>query len=115
MVIPVLLTVTSAVGRAARCRTGGIWHAISAHIEGRNAVSFERERRVTLVRLSQALSPGTEVFDQRADGGTLLLRVPATKRVGSVLAGNLPAICPPGDIVLRIGCTNAWPERSERA
>lgn len=97
MVIPGFSVVTSAARRAVRCRTGGMWHAISAQIEGRSAVKFERERRVTLLSVPRMLPSGTEVYDQRADGGTLVVRVPAAPGVVSVLAGKAPAIGPPGE------------------
>jgi hypothetical protein len=31
------------------CKASSMWRAIRAHIEGRNAVSLERERRTTLL------------------------------------------------------------------
>ena len=96
MVIPAITAATGAARRALRCRTEGIWHAITATIEGRNAVNFERERRLTLLNVPQALPPGTEVYDRRADGGIWVLRVPEAARVDSLPAGNSPVIRPSG-------------------
>jgi hypothetical protein len=114
MVIPGFSIMTNATRRAARFKTGGLWHAISAQIEGCSAVKFERERRVTLLSVPVALPPGTEVYDQRADGGTLVVRVPAAPGVVSVLAGDVPVIRSPG-----VNLTSNWritarPEGSER-
>jgi hypothetical protein len=90
---------------AIACKTSGMWRAIRAHIEGRNAVSLERERRTTLLTVLPALPPGTEVYDLRADGSLLHLRVPLVMRIDAILGGNpekgtpriaLPAADPPG-------------------
>jgi hypothetical protein len=61
---------------AIMCRASGMWQAIRAYIEGRNAVNLEKERRITLLTVPLALPPGTEVCDLRADGSLLQLRVP---------------------------------------
>jgi hypothetical protein len=42
-------TVLGLLRSTTRCRVGGMWQAVRAHIEGRNAVRFERERRATLL------------------------------------------------------------------
>ncbi len=47
------------------CKASGMWRAIRAHIEGRNAVNLERERRTTLLTVPSALPPGTEVYGPR--------------------------------------------------
>ena len=69
------------------CRASSMWRAIRAHIEGRNAVSLERERRTTLLTVPSALPPGTVVYDLRADGSLLQLRVPAEMRFGAIYSG----------------------------
>ncbi len=94
------------IGAAAiACKASGIWRAIRAHIEGRNAVSLERERRTTLLTVPPALPPGTEVYDLRADGSLLQLRVPPVMRIDAIVGGNpeqqipriaLPMAGPPG-------------------
>jgi hypothetical protein len=58
-------------------RLCGLWRAVLAFVEGRNAVTFERERRITLLAVSPALPPGTEIYDSRADGSVLRVRVPS--------------------------------------
>jgi hypothetical protein len=82
-----------------------MWRVIRAYIEGRNAVSLERERRTTLLTVPSALPPGTEVYDQRADGSLLQLRVPPTVHIDAILSANpkqdtpwigLPMPDPPG-------------------
>ncbi len=115
MVSPVLPALAGAARRAVRCRAVGLWHAISAQIEGRNAVSFERERRATLLSIPLALPPGTELYDKRPDGGTLLLRVPAAASIESVPAGNITVISPPDKGVDGSRCLTAQPEKSEPA
>ena len=114
MAIPVLSAVTSVARRAVQCRTGGIWHAITSGIEGRNAVNFERERRVTLLSVPQALPSGTEFYDQRADGGSLVLRLPATPCVEVILVGNIPVIRPPTQSLATGGPVTTSPEEGER-
>jgi hypothetical protein len=97
--------VVSFARSAIACRTSGMWRAIRAHIEGRNAVSLERERRTTLLAVPSALPPDAEVYDLRADGSLLQLRVPLVTRIDARLGGNpekdsprtvLPAVGPPG-------------------
>ena len=74
---------------AIACKTSGMWRAIRAHIEGRNAVSLERDRRTTLLTVPSALPPGAEVYDLRADGSLLQLRVPPVMRIDAILSSNL--------------------------
>lgn len=90
---------------AIACKTSGMWRVIRAHIEGRNAVSLERERRTTLLTVPSALPPGAEVYDLRADGSLLQLRVPPVMRIDAILSSDLeqdtsrtalPAADPPG-------------------
>lgn len=83
-------TTIHGIGAAAiACKASGMWRAIRAHIEGRNAVSLERERRTTLLTVPPSLPPGTEVFDLRADGSLLQLRVPAVMRIDAIPAGTM--------------------------
>jgi hypothetical protein len=65
----------------ARVRKGGMWLAIRAFIEGRNAVAVERERRATLLMVPPAQQPGTEIYDRRPDGSVLRVRIPANQVV----------------------------------
>jgi hypothetical protein len=58
-----------------RSRLCGLWRAVLTYLEGRSAVIFERERRTTLLAVSPMLSPGTEIYDSRADGSVLSVRV----------------------------------------
>jgi len=90
------------------CKASGMWRVIRAHIEGRNAVSLERERRTTLLSVPSALPPGAEVYDLRADGSLLQLRVPPVMRIDAIYSGNykqqipriaLPMAGPPGCLV----------------
>jgi hypothetical protein len=115
MVFPVLPALAGAARRAVRCRAAGIWLAISAQIEGRNAVSFERERRATLLSVPLALPPGTELYDKRPDGSALLLRVPATARIDSAATGDIPVICPPAKDLPDRRLLTARPDESEPA
>jgi hypothetical protein len=62
-----------------------MWQALYAHIQGRNAVNFERERRTTLLIVPLALPPGTQIYDQRADGSVLQIRIPPTTRINVIL------------------------------
>jgi hypothetical protein len=50
--------------------------SVRAHIEGRNAVRFERERRATLLTVPYALPPGTHLYEQRPDRSILRLQRP---------------------------------------
>jgi hypothetical protein len=65
-----------ATGRSAGASLGSIWQAVRAYIQGRQARLFERERRVTLLSVPQALPPGTRIVDRRADGSVLVIDVP---------------------------------------
>lgn len=88
-------------------KTGTIAQAIGAYIQGRNAVRFERERRLTLLTLGLALPAGTEIHDERAGVGSLHLRLslpaPGTARrsgqlnqADSTLGEGAPANGPTG-------------------
>jgi hypothetical protein len=67
----------------ARRETGGVWGAVRAYVEWRAARAFERERRATLLMVPQALPPGTLVYDRRADGSVLELRIPESAKIGA--------------------------------
>lgn len=75
----------------ARRETGGAWAAVQAYIERRAARAFERERRATLLTVPQVLPPGSRVYDRRADGSVLELRIPAPARarndIGEAIVG----------------------------
>jgi hypothetical protein len=77
-----------AVGRSTGASSGSVWQAVRAYIQGRQARLFERERRVTLVTVPQALPPGTRIVDRRADGSVLVIDVPQGLRA-EVAAGHL--------------------------
>lgn len=62
---------------AARFKRGGMWRAIRAFIEGRNAVAFERERRATLLLVPPMQQAGTYIYDRRPDGSVLSIQIPA--------------------------------------
>jgi hypothetical protein len=65
-----------------------MWQVVRAHIEGRNAVSLERERRTTLLTVPVALPPGADIYDRRADGSVLQVRVLPIMRIDSLCSGN---------------------------
>lgn len=87
MAIPLVGSAAHLAHSAIMCRIGGMWRAIRAHIDGRNAIRLERERRATLLMVPLALPPGAEVDDLRADGSVLRLRVPAAP-MGASLGGD---------------------------
>lgn len=66
---------------AARFKKGGMWQAIRAFIDGRNAVAFERERRATLMMVPSIQQAGTDIYDQRPDGSVLRIQIPANQVV----------------------------------
>jgi hypothetical protein len=69
-----VMTVLGLLRSTTRCGVGGMWHAVRVHIEGRNAVRFERERRATLLTVPYALPPSTHLYEQRPDGSVLRLQ-----------------------------------------
>ncbi|TDB92375.1 hypothetical protein [Actinomadura sp. 7K534] len=69
-------------------KVGGLWQVLRAYVEGRNAVSFERERRTTLLTVSQVLPPGTCLYDQRADGGVLKMQIAPVTRIDLAVSGG---------------------------
>ncbi len=70
---------------AARRAVGGAWFAALAWIEGRSARLFEQERRQTYQAVPHALLPGTYVYDRRADGSILEIRIPATAQMEATI------------------------------
>lgn len=108
-----------AVGRSAGASPGGIWQAVRAYIQGRQARLFERERRATLLTVPQSLPPGTRVVDRRGDGSVLVIDVPPGLRAEAA-AGHLyephqlfpsPVTCD-GRSVASHGSATAPPELS---
>lgn len=87
MAIPAMKAAVSFARSVLSCKASGIWEAIRIHIEGRNAVSLEQERRATLLAVPQALPPGAEVYDLRSDGSILQVRIPAAVRIDAILSG----------------------------
>jgi hypothetical protein len=81
----------------AACRAvGGAWSAALACIEGRSDRLFERERRQTYQAVPRALLPGTYVYDRRADGSILEIRIPPAARTEVTIGtgDTMPAECP---------------------
>ena len=70
-----IMAVAVAVRHVAKGCFAGWWRVAFLHVAGRSAVNFERERRTTLRDLSAAVSPGTEIYDRRADGSVLTVRI----------------------------------------
>ncbi len=60
---------------------GGMWLAVRAFIDGRNAVAFERERRATLLMVPPMQQAGTVIYDRRPDGSVLSIQIPADQVV----------------------------------
>jgi len=86
MVITKLLASQFAACRAIR----GAWPAALAFIEGRSARLFERERRQTYQAVPRALLPGTYVYDRRADGSILEIRIPPATRMEVTIETGSP-------------------------
>lgn len=70
-------------------KTSAIACAICAHIQGRNAVRFEQERRLTLLTVGSALPPGSEIRDERTGVGSLYLRLSSASYVAEGRSGQL--------------------------
>jgi hypothetical protein len=73
---------------AITCKVSGMGQAVRAYVEGRNVVNLERERRITLLTVPPALPPGAEVYDLRADGSVLQMRIQQSMRIDTVPAGD---------------------------
>jgi hypothetical protein len=66
---------------AAKFKKSGLWLAVRAFIDGRNAVAFERERRATLLMVPPMQQAGTVIYDRRPDGSILSIQIPADQVV----------------------------------
>ncbi|MFE4628672.1 hypothetical protein [Streptomyces mirabilis] len=93
MVLGKIHTALTATTAALRGVSGGMWQAIRARIDGRNAVSFERERRTTLLTVPPALPTGARVYDKRADGSVLDISIPYPAHLDLMISGAVSP-CP---------------------
>jgi hypothetical protein len=75
-----ILRMAAGLARRGQC---GIWGAVQAYIERQAARVFERERRATLLTVPQTLPPGTLLYDRRADGSVLELRIAVPAQTSS--------------------------------
>ncbi|MFD0343344.1 hypothetical protein ACFVH0_32480 [Streptomyces sp. NPDC127117] len=80
MVVQMIRAALSLAGGTRTGREGGMWHTIRSWVEGKNAATFERERRTTLLTAPLAIQQGGRIYDQRADGSILEITVPSTER-----------------------------------
>ena len=80
--IRVLRDAAGIVCPAACPKSSGLWGVIHTCIEGKAARVFERERRTTLHRVAAHLQPGTELYDRRADGSVLYIRISPSTGAG---------------------------------
>ncbi|GGZ29086.1 hypothetical protein [Streptomyces nitrosporeus] len=87
MVVQMIRAALSLVGGTRNGREGGMWHTIRTWVEGKNAATFERERRTTLLSAPLAIQQGGRVYDKRADGSVLEIVVPTQERL-DVIAGE---------------------------
>lgn len=88
MAIQAMRAVAGLACSAVNRKAGGLWRVLSAVVEGRNAVNFERERRRTLLALLPALPAGTRLHDRRTDGGVLTIHGSPATHINVALSGN---------------------------
>jgi hypothetical protein len=91
MVIRVLRDAAWIVRPAGHPKSPGLWGVIHTCIEGKAARVFERERRTTLHSVAKSLQSGTELYDRRADGSVLYIRIPPSAEVAFGIIGGTVA------------------------
>ncbi|MFE0188120.1 hypothetical protein [Streptomyces sp. NPDC058989] len=89
MVVQMIRAALSLAGGTRQGREGGMWHAIRIWVEGKNAATFERERRTTLLTAPLAIQQGGRVYDRRADGSILEITVPVQERLDVIVGGSV--------------------------
>ncbi|WP_119580653.1 hypothetical protein [Streptomyces europaeiscabiei] len=85
MVVQWIRAALSLAGGSRNGRDGGMWHTIRTWVEGKNAATFERERRTTLLTAPSALQQGGSIYDRRADGSVLKITVPTRERLDIIV------------------------------
>ncbi|MGW1894219.1 hypothetical protein ACWCP6_28850 [Streptomyces sp. NPDC002004] len=89
MVVQTIRAALSLAGGIRKGREGGMWHTIRIWVEGKNAATFERERRTTLLTAPGAIQQGGRIYDRRADGSVLEIAVPAQERLDVIVGESV--------------------------
>lgn len=89
MVVQMIRAALSLAGGIRTGREGGMWHTIRSWVEGKNAATFERERRTTLLTAPLAIQQGGRIYDQRADGSVLEITVPVQERLDVIVGESV--------------------------
>ncbi len=82
------LAPVSVAARSVGASLGGMWQAVRAYVQGRQARLFERERRATLQIIPQTLLPGIRIYDRRADGSVLEVHIPPPTQMKVAVEGH---------------------------
>lgn len=79
------------VARVAARRCSGVWHYLTARVQGRRAVELERMRNEATMVVLSLLKPGTDFYESEAGGRTRLIRLAQPSAGPAAVGPSQPA------------------------